>query len=315
MDPLKEGKIKEDEVQDESPQEVSEPTLLENLRTKRSWQIGGLLFLILAWIFLSFISRLGERKETRKVPPKTGEEKREIFKEKDLAKAVGPEALQGEGRRGEAQRGKPEKRNYATEIAVFLFKEKEQKESPRVLGGRVSGKLGLPSGTKIPAYTSGTIFSFNVAAPVTAIVSKEIEKDGVVVIPKDSKFLGEVAILKSLSRVNVHFDLLIFPDGREVKVRAIALSEDGSSGIKGRVNKHRDLRVLKALGETVLAGASVFGRGGISRDPYSLEDRFRENAFENLTGMAREDLRSVRTDVSITVESFTPIQVILLEAV
>lgn len=315
MDSLKETEMEENEAREESPDKASQSGLLENLRTKRSWQIGAVVFLVLAWLFLSFVSSLGQKKEAGRVPVKTGEEKREVFKERDLAKAVSPEALSRESPRSELERQKREKRNYATEIAVFLFKEKEAKESPRVSRRRVNPKLGLPAGTKIQAYTSGTIFSFNVASPATAIISKDMEKDGVVIIPKDSKFLGEVAILKSLNRVNVNFDLLIFPDGREVKVRAMALSEDGSSGIKGRVNKHRDMRVLKALGETVLGGAAIFGRGGVSRDPYSLEDRFRENAFDNLTGMAREDLRNVRTDASITVESFTPIQVILLEAI
>ena len=147
------------------------------------------------------------------------------------------------------------------------------------------------------------------------LVAKDVEKNGKVVIPKDSQFLGMAGILKSINRVNVNFDRLIFPDGREVRVRAMALSEDGSAGIAGRVSKHRDMRVLKALGETALAGAAIFGRGGVSTDPYSFEDRLRENAFDNLTGMAREDIRNVKTDVSITVDSFTPVQVILMETV
>lgn len=207
------------------------------------------------------------------------------------------------------------KRNYATDIAVYVFKRDKEQRTPS-LRTEWSGKekpLGLPPGTKIPALLSNRVFSFNVASPVLAIVPKDVSWMDEVVIPKDSRFLGEASVLKSLDRINVGFDLLIFPDGRQIRVRAMALSEDGSAGIKGKVAKHRDVKVLKAIGETLLGGASLFV-GGARRDPYSLEDQMRLNLAQNLTNQAAQDLRSVRVDSSITVEVYTPIQVILLEA-
>ena len=289
--------------------------LTENLKTKLSWKIGigvVVLFCLLSFAYSIFNKKLKEIRTQTLF--KTEDEKREIFKERDLRR-IG-KGNSSEERSRKSERATIVKRNYATDMAVFVFKEKEARTTPRSSSKVEKVKLGLPAGTKISALTSGSIFSYNIAAPVTVTVSQDIEKNGKVVIPKDSQFLGEAGVLKSLNRINVNFDLLIFPDGRQVRVRAMALSEDGSSGIKGRVNKHQDKRVFKALGETVLAGPSIFGRGGgVSSNPYSLEDHFRENAFDNLTGMAREDLRNTKVETSIIVDSLTPVEVILLEAV
>ncbi|MFH0984269.1 MAG: TrbI/VirB10 family protein [Candidatus Omnitrophota bacterium] len=207
------------------------------------------------------------------------------------------------------------KRNYATEIAVYVEPPiKAESSGARVQETRAQQKLlGLPSGTKIPARLSNRIFSFNVAAPVIAQVIRDFKWQENIVIPRDSKFLGEASVLKTLDRINVKFETLIFPDGRELRVRAMALSEDGSGGIKGKVDKHRDMKTLKAIGETLLGGASLFV-GGAGQGPYNLEDQLRVNLATSLTGQAAQDLRSVKTEESVTVETDTSIQVILLEA-
>src|SRR3989338_2032081 len=208
------------------------------------------------------------------------------------------------------------KRNYGTNIEVYVYqKEKEGSSLSRSRQpDEMQKPLGIPSGTKIPALLSNSVFSFNVAAPVLALVSKDFNWQEQILIPKDSKFLGEASVLKSLDRINVSFDLLIFPDGRQMRVRAMALSEDGSGGIKGKVEKHRDVKVLKAIGETLLGGASLFAGSG-RRDPYNLEDQLRVNLTQNLTNQASQDLRSVKAEQSITVEAYTPIQVIILEEI
>lgn len=173
--------------------------------------------------------------------------------------------------------------------------------------------LGLPAGTKVPAFLEDRIFSFNVAAPVIAIIAKDFKWNGRTVIPKGSKLLGEANVLKSLDRINVNFERLIFPDGSERRVRAIALADDGASGIRGKLDKHRDTKVLKAIGETLLSGASLFV-GSTSSSPYSLQDQLRSNVAQNLSNQAAQDLRSVKVAESITVEASTPVQVVFLEA-
>ncbi|MBI4972091.1 MAG: hypothetical protein HZC17_09740 [Candidatus Omnitrophica bacterium] len=206
-------------------------------------------------------------------------------------------------------------RNYGSEIAAYVYEEKQKKEEPdeNVQEKKEKQKgLGLPSGTKIPAYTSGAIFSFNVEAPVSVVVSKDILKGEEVVVPKNSKFLGTASVLKSLNRINVSFNRLIFPDGRELTVRALALSEDGSSGIKGKVDKQGGKKFLKGMAEAVVGGTSLF-TNSLNTGAYSLQDRLRENLSENLLSDARSNLAGERIETSITVEGFTSVEVLLLE--
>ena len=207
------------------------------------------------------------------------------------------------------------KRNYGSDIAVFVYKD--QKQSLGDVQSRSLAKsepLGIPSGTRIPALLSNRIFSFNVEAPVVALVNQDFKWKDKVVIPKGTQFLGEASVVKSIDRINVSFNVLIFPDGKEVRVRAMALSPDGAGGIKGKVQKHRDIKALKAVGETLLGGVSLFA-GGVRSAPFSMEDQLRLNLTQNLTNQAAQDLRSVRVDESITAEAYTPIDVMILEKI
>lgn len=206
------------------------------------------------------------------------------------------------------------KRKFDSAIAVFVA----ESESGKTLSLRrdmpEEPKLGLPSGTKIPVLLQDRVFSFNVEAPVLAVLAKDFLYQEKVVIPKDSKFLGEANIVKSLDRINVRFHLLVLPDGREIRVQAMALSEDGAAGIKGKVEKHTDMKILKAIGESALSVGTLFLGGG-SRDPFSLEDQLRLNVAQNLSDEAKRNLRDVKIEKSVTAEAYKPVYVLLLDSV
>jgi len=205
-------------------------------------------------------------------------------------------------------------RKLDSAIAVFVAGG----EPDKILGRREEGpertSLGLPAGTKIPALLQDRVFSFNVEAPVLAVLAKDFVYQEQVVIPKDSKFLGEASVVKSLDRINVQFHLLVLPDGREIRVQAMALSEDGAAGIKGKVEKQTDMKIFKAIGESALSVGTLF-LGGRSRDPFNLEDQLRLNVAQNLSQEASRNLRDVQTQKSVTAEAYKPVYVLLLEAV
>lgn len=273
--------------------------------------IVGAVGLVLAISILSPRSK----KDTKYSEPLPVDEGRVVMTSQSMEKAIEKSSRSVKKRqvRRDNTSARERKRKYDTDIAVFVAKPKEIK-AERIRERPEPFNLGLPSGTKIPALLSDRVFSFNVAAPVQAILAKDFIYKDEVVIPKDARFLGEADVVKSLDRINVRFDLLILPDGREVRVRALALSEDGAAGIQGKVDRHTDKKVLKAVGESVLSVGSLF-LGGRSRDPYSLEDQLRLNVSQSLHDEARRNLRETRVEKSITVESYTPVQVILLEAV
>ena len=273
--------------------------------------VFAVIILFLAFSMLSPRSKKkSHEKETLPV-----EEGRVVMTSQSMEKAIekSSRSVKKQPVRKDSAMTRERKRKYDTDIAVFVTKPKEEKETRLKLRDEPFN-LGLPSGTKVPALISDRVFSFNVAAPVQAVIAKDFIYRDEIAIPKDSRFLGAADVVKSLDRINIRFDLLILPDGREVRVRALALSEDGAAGVQGKVDRHTDKKVLKAVGESVLSVGSLF-LGGRSRDPFSLEDQLRLNVSQSLQDEARQNLRETRVEKSITVESYTPVQVILLEAV
>ena len=97
-------------------------------------------------------------------------------------------------------REKRKAKSYASDMQVVISKKKEEKRiSVRTSTRKEKETFGLSPGTKIPAYLSGTLFSFNVVAPVSVVVAKDIENlSGKVVVPKGTLLLGQAGLLKSL---------------------------------------------------------------------------------------------------------------------
>lgn len=316
-DPAVKPKLKEERPPE--PHFYKEPESKKNFKAISLWlKNNWLLALVAGIIFLAlvlpmFFSSKDNFKAQRFI---SGEEKRENVSRESMEQAIEQASVSKKTPVKPIQRPSEQrnKRNYASDIAAFVYKDEKELIGSRQSKSSKSEPLGIPSGTRIPALLSNRIFSFNVEAPVIALIDRDFKWKDKVVIPKGTKFLGEASVVKSIDRINVSFNTLIFPDGKEVKVRAMALSPDGAGGIKGKVQKHRDIKALKAVGETLLGGVSLFA-GGVRSAPFSMEDQLRLNLTQNLTNQAAQDLRSVRVDESITAEAYTPIDVMILEKI
>ncbi len=120
----------------------------------------------------------------------------------------------------------------------------------------------LPTGFIFPALLPDAVFSYNTLAPTIAVVEDDIKFLGRVVIPKGSRLIGEATTLHTLDRVNIAFRLVVFPEGCEAALNGLALSaDDGSAGIKGKVEKHEDSIAagiaMKAALTGLQAGAAI----------------------------------------------------------
>ena len=298
----------------DSPEGVKEKAeSVKNYFMKRP--VFLVLLLFIGTFFLFSIFKPISKKVNKEQMVSSVEEGRVVMTAAAMEKAIEKSARSSKIAKENVReiRREQKKRKYDSEIAVYIIKPNKENDFYREEQAK-DLRLGLPSGTKIPALLLDRVLSFNVQAPVQAITSKDFRVGDKIVIPKNSRFLGEADVVKSLDRINVRFDLLIFPDGREIKVRALALSEDGAAGIQGKVDKHTDTKVLKAIGESVLSVGSLF-LGGRDPDPFSLQDQLRLNLSESLHDEARQNLKESKVEKSITVESYAPIQVILLESV
>lgn len=310
------SKLPEKEFFDREPSFDESGNNSKNKWSRKHW-FGVLLVGVALLLMFVFTSKGCSGDRSKRNQPTSSDEKRETVTQSSMERAIQNSRPKEDTRveqLNNPRQLKSKERSFKSDIAVYLYQNKPQKNESMRSAPDKKARLGLPSGTKVRALLEDRVFSFNVAAPVLAIVPNDFKSDGKTIIPKGSKFLGEANVLKSIDRINVSFDLLILPDGSELRVRAMALAEDGASGIRGKVDKHGDTKILKAIGETLLGGASLFV-GSTQSDPYSLNDQLRTNLAQNLTNQAAQDLRNVRVDKSVTVEASTPVQVMILEAI
>ncbi|MBI5239130.1 MAG: TrbI/VirB10 family protein [Elusimicrobia bacterium] len=114
----------------------------------------------------------------------------------------------------------------------------------------------LPTGFTFPALLPDAIFSYNTAAPVNAVLEDDVKSRGRVILPRHTRLIGGVNALHTLDRVNIAWRLAVLPEGCEFEFSGIALSaDDGSGGVKGKVEKHEDSVAAQVALKSILNGA------------------------------------------------------------
>ncbi len=109
-----------------------------------------------------------------------------------------------------------------------------------------SGNSGdkLPMGTTISAKLVNSVLSTDSNSPVIAEIPEAIDWKGGMLIPNGTRAIGQGMLDDATERLQVRFHTLVFPEGDQHSISAIALLSDGSSGITG--NFHT--RTLKRQG-------------------------------------------------------------------
>jgi type IV secretion system protein VirB10 len=164
----------------------------------------------------------------------------------------------------------------------------------------------LPTGFTFPARLENAVYSYNVETPAIAVVERGVEYLKRIVIPPGTKVIGTVAVQQSHDRILIHFHTLVFPKGDEVKFLGMALALDGSAGIKGKVETHKDSAVANTVLRSVLGGTQqAIVLSGIS--PIAA------GATQGLANEANSTLETHRQQVttSISVETETGLRVYL----
>ena len=125
--------------------------------------------------------------------------------------------------------------------------------------------------------------------------NRDITFNGKTILPKNTKLIGTAQVVKTIDRVNVRFNTIVFPDGSEIAFSGIALWPDGSGGIKGKVKKHKAKLPAKILLKTASAGVG-----------YATQSSVAEDITESITQDAEQEM-SEEVDYSISIEKGTPI--------
>ncbi len=179
----------------------------------------------------------------------------------------------------------------------------------------------IPIGTVMDAYTKYKIFSYNTEVPVIAILLHSFYRNKKAVLKKGDKFFGMVSIKHSLNRLNMNFNKIIKSDGKSLNIDAIAMTADGSGGVKGNVHHHYTGNILTSAVEGVIGAAALLAGGGSavnSSNPYTFQDQLRQNVAQNEIGQAQNSINSFSSSMrrtTITLPKDTPIKIIFLRSI
>jgi type IV secretory pathway VirB10-like protein len=138
-----------------------------------------------------------------------------------------------------------------------------------------------------------------------------VEKDVIylrrVVIPADTRVIGTVGVVKSHDRVLITFHTLVFKTGDEVKFSGMALSLDGSAGVKGKVETHKDSSVANTVMSSFLSGAqTALTVSGISPIAAGATSGLAQEANKSLDTQRQEVTESISIDAETGLRVYIP---------
>lgn len=190
------------------------------------------------------------------------------------------------------------------------FREKRQGAGPperfRGVTQKTPSKANyfLPTGFSFPARLENAVYSYNVETPAIASVERDVVYLGRVVIPAGTRVIGTVAVLKSHDRILVNFHTLVFESGDEVRFGGLALAQDGSAGLKGKVETHKDAAVANTVLRSFVSGTqAALDMSGVSPIATSATQGLASEAVKEL------DVQRQEVTQSITIEAETGLRV------
>jgi type IV secretory pathway VirB10-like protein len=175
----------------------------------------------------------------------------------------------------------PEKeKTFLDDISLLLSREeaKEQKPEDAVKTGRPQvEKLSRPANTPMLVYDATNnyqsdkvvplgsmikcllihnIVTNNFSSPVIAQVWNDFYFHDLL-LPFGTRIYGTARAGKERDRVLVVFHTIVFQNGKEIKIKAIGLSQDGSAGLTGIVINQQNKKRVMAMLVNFLSGLAL----------------------------------------------------------
>lgn len=170
------------------------------------------------------------------------------------------------------------------------------------------GALFLPTGFTFGALLPDAIYSYNTLAPTIALVEDDIKFLNNVILPKNTRLVGTANTIHTLDRVNINWVLAVLPNGCEFPFSAIAISaDDGSAGIKGKVEKHEDSIAAHIMLKSVLSAASVAATAAAP-----IEGSIASGLSNEGNQALDQSIGKIKSLESIYIHERTPIRVFML---
>jgi hypothetical protein len=171
----------------------------------------------------------------------------------------------------------------------------------------------IPVGTMIGAKLLTHIHSGNTASPVIAQITEEIVNDSGIAIPINTKIIGTSTFNEEMRRIDIHFSTLVYEDGSQHSIQAMAMMKDGSAGLSGEYHSARTAQQIgKFIGNFTsgladglkerIAGGAFTG----SIEPGSIKNGLLnavELSAEDVTKTYSDDLSNEKPSMSLNAES------------
>lgn len=165
----------------------------------------------------------------------------------------------------------------------------------------------LPTGFTFPVRLENAVYSYNIETPAIAVVEKDVVYLQRVVIPADTRVIGIVGVVKSHDRVLITFHTLVFRTGDEVKFAGMGLSLDGTAGVKGKVETHKDSSVANTVLRSLVSGTqTALTVSGISPIASGATAGLSQEATKELDTQRQEVTESISIDAETGLRVYVP---------
>ena len=115
----------------------------------------------------------------------------------------------------------------------------------------------IPLGSMVKCLLIHNIVTNNFEAPVIAQVWEDFYFDGKLLLPFGARIYGTATAGRQRDRVTVVFHDIVFQDGKDIKINAIGLSQDGSGGLTGTVIDDGTKKTIIAMAMNLLSGIAL----------------------------------------------------------
>ena len=168
--------------------------------------------------------------------------------------------------------------------------------------------LFFPTGFTFSALLPDAVYSYNTLAPVVAVLEDDVKFHDRAVLPKNTRLIGSAGTVHTLDRVNISFTLAVTPEGCEFPFSGLALSaEDGSAGVKGKLEKHEDSVAATIALQSVLTGVQAAAAVATP-----VESAVTSGLSNEANSMLSQNVSKEKSLESIYVHERTPIRIFVL---
>ena len=147
-------------------------------------------------------------------------------------------------------------------------------------------KTQLTPGSKIPVRLLEALTISGRTLPVIGVVERDVAHESTLAIPQGAKLLGDASFSDASDRASVNFQSIIFPDGRQRTLAALAMGLDGADGIRGNV---RSDGMKNTIGKVVTRFVGAYAEGSISRSEMGVSKGGAENGLRSAIAETAKD--------------------------